>query len=414
MDLLSDVITYVRRLVKTPSNAVLTDSLIVDYINRFWIMDVDARIQLFDLKTKYQFQTAPGVDQYNMPLYDIQPNPLANNTLQAPIASLPVYQGFVGPCFINGIAVPFYTERRVFNNIYPNYVQQQLQVGTGNGTAGPYNLQIPFLSSVPPTPPTAINSTIIRGHVDLIGIISMINNGGSNIDPPVVASGATFITKIPTTSVYSSVYITSTDGTGANVIVQDSGEFLQGNVNYGLLMKPGNAPFGNTELSLASFPNNYTTTLNTVNYQTGVINVEFPVAIPAGNPINVQCIFYQLGIPRGILYFNNTLTLRAPPNTQYLVELDAYLTPAAFLTTTAALPFAYMAEYIARGAARKILSDTGDWEQFQAYEPLFLEQESLVHIRSQRQFTATRTQTIYSQGSFGQTGSSGASGFGIT
>jgi hypothetical protein len=60
-----------------------------------------------------------------------------------------------------------------------------------------------------------------------------------------------------------------------------------------------------------------------------------------------------------------------------------------------------MAEYIARGAARKMLSDTGDWEQFQSYEPLFLEQEMLVWKRSQRQWTATRTETIYSQG-FGQ------------
>jgi hypothetical protein len=61
-----------------------------------------------------------------------------------------------------------------------------------------------------------------------------------------------------------------------------------------------------------------------------------------------------------------------------------------------------MAEYIARGAARKILSDTGDWEQFMAYEPLFQEQELLVWKRSQRQWTATRTETIYSQGFSGQ------------
>jgi len=74
------------------------------------------------------------------------------------------------------------------------------------------------------------------------------------------------------------------------------------------------------------------------------------------------------------------------------------LSPAAFLTTGAALPFGYMTEYIARGAARKILSDTGDTEQFAFYEPLFREQESLVWKRSQRQFTANRTQTIYSQG----------------
>ena len=56
-----------------------------------------------------------------------------------------------------------------------------------------------------------------------------------------------------------------------------------------------------------------------------------------------------------------------PPDNQYLVELEAYLSPAAFMSTSSALPYAYMAEYIARGAARKILSDTGDVEQFQFY-----------------------------------------------
>ena len=86
-----------------------------------------------------------------------------------------------------------------------------------------------------------------------------------------------------------------------------------------------------------------------------------------------------------------------PPNTPYLVELEAYLTPAAFLDTANAIPFAYMAEYIARGAARKILADTGDIEQFNFYEPLFIEQERLVWKRSQRQVTATRTPTIFSQ-----------------
>jgi hypothetical protein len=56
-----------------------------------------------------------------------------------------------------------------------------------------------------------------------------------------------------------------------------------------------------------------------------------------------------------------------------------------------------MTEYISRGAARKILSDTGDMEQFMFYEPLFREQENLVWKRSQRQFTTDRTNTIFSQ-----------------
>jgi len=122
------------------------------------------------------------------------------------------------------------------------------------------------------------------------------------------------------------------------------------------------------------------------------------IPIPSGGNINAQCFYYQSGLPRAVLYNNNTLTFRTVPDQQYLVEIDAYLSPSAFLNADNAFHFGYMAEYIARGAARKILSDTGDVDQLQFYEPLFREQEMLVWKRSQRQFTSTRTQTIYSQG----------------
>ena len=174
-------------------------------------------------------------------------------------------------------------------------------------------------------------------------------------------------------------------------------------------MEPGPAPYGDRVLDGTGGTNPapnplYTTTQNTVNYLTGIAtNVYFNKDIPNGMPIQAQCVYYQFGIPRALLWYNNVITLRAPPNTQYLVLLDAYLTPAAFFNTTQAIPFGYMAEYIARGAARKILSDTGDVEQFEFYEQFFKEQELLVWKRSQRQWTATRTQTIYSQDAFPNT-----------
>ena len=111
---------------------------------------------------------------------------------------------------------------------------------------------------------------------------------------------------------------------------------------------------------------------------TGSVTVTFPVPIAAGTDIQAQCYFFEQGLPRSVLFYNNTITIRPPGNIPYLVELESYLTPAAFLSSASAIPFAYMAEYIARGAARKILSDTGDVEQFMFYEPLFKEQETLV------------------------------------
>lgn len=347
-------------------------------------MDVDARVQLFDLKTKYQFQTTPGVDRYNMPLYSLQTEP-GNQLIQM----YPVYQGFLPPAYVNGVQVTFETQRNNFFNIWPQITQQQVQVATGNG-GSLYSFQLPLSpQNFPPVNPPI--NTLVRGHVDMKGIIAT----GVNEDPPLAdnTNASQLVSQIPVTSVEAAFFITSTDSTGKPVVITDSGIFLDTSFNHGLLINPGKAPNGNTILS-----GGYDETSNTINYLDGRVNVNFPVPIPQGVQINAQCFYYQTGLPRSILWFNNCITLRTVPDTSYLVELDAYLTPAAFLNSSESIPFAYMAEYLARGAARKIMSDTGDIEQFNFYEPLFKEQEMLVWKRSQRQWTATRTQTLYSMG----------------
>lgn len=398
MDLLGDVVTYVRRIIKSPSNASITDNLIVDYINRFWINDVDARIQLFDLKTTYQFQTVAGVDQYNTPLYSLQAS--AGGNPQSTISFYPVYQGFLGPAYVNGVEIAFYGSRSDFFRGFPNVVLNYPQIATGDGTAV-YPLQIPLLSNpgIPLNPP--INA-LLRGHVDITGVIAT----GSNADPILAATPNL---AVPVTSTFAAIYYTATDTDGSNIIVTDSGQFLNTTRgNFGLLINPGPAPLGNQAL-----PGGYDETHNTVDYLSGAANVTFPLNVPPGSAINAQCRFFQSGLPRAVLYYNNTLTLRNVPDRAYLVEIDAYLSPAAYLTTSNAIQFGYMSEYIARGAARKILSDTGDIEQMQFYEPLFREQEMLVWKRSQRQFTSTRVQTIYSQGPYqGQVSPTGSNSLG--
>jgi hypothetical protein len=332
-------------------------------------MDVDARMQLFDLKTTYRFQTSPGIDQYNMPLYNTNGYPTQVEPGNQLISYYPVYQGFMAPAFVNGIQLPFFTEQSAFFNIWPNYIQPLCNSFYGNGTAGPYLLTTPYFPS-------------LAGHVDITGIIA----ANSNIDPIV---STTLNTAVPKTSTYPAVYITTQDADNNTLVVSDSGQFLAasgvvGNMQLGMLTGPSLDPVWNS-------------TTNVINYTTGQINVTFATPIPAGVPINIQSYYVQQGIPRAILFYNNTLVIRPPCNVSYLIEIEAYLTPAAFLSTAQSIPFAYMCEYIARGAARKILADTGDIEQFQFYEPLFREQEMLVWKRSQRQFTATRTQTIFSE-----------------
>src|SRR6185436_12803958 len=182
MNMLQDILIYIRRIIKSPSDAEISDNLIIDYINRFWIMDVDARLQLFDLKTKYQFQTTPGVDQYNMPLYSVQ-SETPGSPNSPDIGMYPVYQGFLGPAYINGIQISFTTQKQSFFNAYPNVVQNFPVLTTGNGTTGPYTLSFPISNTVP-TPLNPPIQAILRGHVDITGIIST----GVNVDPPQVSS----------------------------------------------------------------------------------------------------------------------------------------------------------------------------------------------------------------------------------
>lgn len=372
MNLLSDIINYVRRIVKTPNNTVLSDALIIDYINRFYIMDMDARIQLFDYKTRYSFKTTPGVDQYNMPYYGLDfPTQIEPGSTIAPY---PVYQNFLPTAYINGVQISLMNSRESFFRVWPNYLQSMNPVAIGNNTST-YSFSLPY-------------QPVLRGHIDPIGEFA-------NLNSPVVPD--TVNPAIMPSSIFSAVYISTQDAAGNPVNVQDSGVFFAANQNDGLLT-------GNIDTTAGWT----TSAVNDVNYLTGQVNVTFNANIPAGTPINAQCYSFNFGMPRLILYYNNVLTLRPPPDTSYLVELDAYLSPASFFNTANAIPFGYMAEYIARGAARKLLSDTGDVEQFMFYEPLFKEQEQLVWKRSQRIITSTRTDTIYS----GLSGQSPFSNFG--
>jgi hypothetical protein len=335
LNLLSDVVTYIRRIVKTASSQALPDSLIIDYINRFYTYDLPARLQLFELKTKYNLETAACVDKYNMP-YDTNGNLL--------------YQGLQPPIYVDGVQINLILSRDTFFKAYPDF-RSNTFVAEGDGSTTNFSVNLN----------NTVGSPLIRAHLSILT--------PQAIEPP--ANG-------PNSSIPSNldpgIYISAFDVNNNIMIVYDNGTFQPSNQNVGNL---GGAGTG------------------TINYITGHLDVTFQnPPINQGN-IEVQCLVYQPGTPRIVNFFNNIITIRPVPDRTYLMEFDAYLTPAAFLGSGQSLPFGYMSEYLARGAARKILSDTGDVEQFAFYEPLFREQENLVIRRTDRQNSINRTPTIF-------------------
>ena len=322
---LSDIITWVRRIIKSPSAQAITDQTISDYINRFYVYDIPERIQLFEMKRQYTFETIPNVFQYQFPFQN--------------------YQGLRQPAYCDGVEIGFFVNEEQFYNIYPELVLNEQPI-QGNGTAGPYTV-------------TFGQSPVLPGFTDALG----------NLLPY--------------------VYITAIGPSGNQIYVVDNG-------------------FSGLIQTDATFQQNSTSTgpaplIGTINYLTGTATFTLNTSvIPAGNIITVQSSPYSAGVPRIMLFFNNIIKLYPVPDRAYKIQAEAYINFAQFLNTSEANTFAYMAEYIARGAARKILSDTGDYEQFQFYEPLFREQENLVLRRTSRQNLTQRTPTIFATASGGQ------------
>ena len=305
MPLLSDVITWVRRILKTPNTQDISDDTIIDYLNRFYLYDVPYRIQQFELKTQYSFETEPNVDRYNLPIS--------------------TYNSLLKPAYCDGFEIVMQQTNDSFFKLFPSLYFNNTDL-YGNGTTGPYDY---FFTQSP----------VVRGFTDVLG----------NLSP--------------------SVYITAVDIGGNNLVVTDDGN--------GNLIGDG---------------------IGTVDYVTAQVSVTFNSAVPGTSPINSQTIPYTAGRPQAVLFYNNIITTRPISDKPYLLTFDAYLTPAAYLDNPGtSITFDWMAEYLARGTARKIMYDFGDVEQLAFYEPEFEKQEKQVLRRTTRQNQNVRAPTIFSQ-----------------
>jgi hypothetical protein len=341
----SDIETWVRRIIKASNTQSVTSRTIAEYVNRFYTYDVPARLQLFEMKSQYIFQAQPYVYQYQFPYQN--------------------YQMVKPPVFCDGVQMGYFQFNEQFYQVYPEQPLNEILL-QGNGTIGPYT--------------TMVNSyPVLRGFKNDLPYQSFVSTPplGGSVSAPVVYSQ----------TLQPNVFITTFDSSGTYMIVVDDGQgnLIQTDASF------QNGPSGPPTLPLV---------VGTVNYLTGICTFSFNSVVAPNTDIYVQTVPYIPGVPRFCLFYNNTIKIFPIPRRSHTIKMDCFVTPAQFLSTTSAVPFAYMAEYIARGAARKLMTDTGDTEQLSIYEPYFQEQENFVLRRTERQNSTQRTPTIFS----GQTG----------
>ena len=97
---------------------------------------------------------------------------------------------------------------------------------------------------------------------------------------------------------------------------------------------------------------------------------------------------YQPQRPTYVLYYNNELTFRGPPDKPYLIKMAAY--QVEIQITDGVLNQDYLYRYICYGAALDIFSDFGEMDKWREVFPAYQRYRALVYSRTYSQYQNQR------------------------
>lgn len=103
--------------------------------------------------------------------------------------------------------------------------------------------------------------------------------------------------------------------------------------------------------------------------------------------------------PTHVLYYNNELTFRGPPDQEYEIRISAYKIDFSFAggsnqnsgSTLANVPNAYLTRYLAYGASLNILSDWGEMDRYNEVFQVYRRYRGQVMARTWNQLQKERS-----------------------
>lgn len=98
---------------------------------------------------------------------------------------------------------------------------------------------------------------------------------------------------------------------------------------------------------------------------------------------------YQPARPTYVLYYNNTLTFRNPPNTEYEIKIAAYSLEVQ-VDANGTLDADYLYRYVTYGAALDLFADFGEMDRYNEIYPVFMRYRALVYGRTASQYQNQR------------------------
>ena len=351
----------VRRITRTPSEAQLTTDDLNNYINTAVIYDFPSQLRTFQLKQPFTFVCNPYQDtyftdiisfggainaQYN-PLYNFQNNYLAIHK----------------PILVAGYETYYTQDRAEFYANYPiNEFIQSIGV-VGDGVTTNFSGIVQFGG----TPNNQLNNaslSLLKRNV-LFSSVDVNGNGLNLVDVPLVDS----TTGIET--IWGNLYVSG--------------------------YEPATPPTGNVPYANDVIANNY------INYVTGEFSITFPAAPGVGIGINSQTVPTIPSRPFGMLFHNNTFTLRPVPDQPYTINFEVDARPTQLFLTGSVPQLNEMWEYMAYLAAMRIFQDKMDMDSVAMIQPELDRQERACLRRTLVQLANVRAGTIYN----GTTGENG-------
>jgi len=349
--------TKVRRLTRSPSIQQLSETDLQNYINTFVVYDFPEHLRMFNNRTTYTFYTNPGQDRYptdevsfagavNNPLYNFQNNFISIHS----------------PVYMAGYNSFFTQSREQFFGIYPKTNSIAFTGATGNGT----NTQFSGIVNTAQSSLVPGQMNQAAGILQFEVLFDSVDSNGLGVtlvDVPVVSTATGNNTEIgnlydPNSSLYQAALAT-----------------------------PPTVPFLGPLLPGTGY----------INYNTGQFNINFTTAPGAGQPINSQTVFQVLSLPQSLLFYDNTFFVRPVPDQPYRIQFEAYMRPTFLMATNQTPQLEEWWQYIAYGAAKKILEDRLDMDTVALITPEFQKQQNLCNRRTLVQYTNERPATIYTQ-----------------
>jgi hypothetical protein len=345
----------VRRLTSSASESALPTALIDQYLNDIYLNDFPYAIKIDAMRSVYTFFTEPYRDRYPL---DINYN-----------------QAIRAPVYVEGILGTLYKDRQQFYNVWTRFPTKFTPIsGDGITTIFSFTIPAPFLSK-----------EVVLGGIDASGNpISVNDDGNGNLqlqvpNPSVAVPPYTAVNPPLSTTPIPGMHNSNTLNPGLNYTGTKTGTFTNG--------------------------------IGTVDYVTGLFNIEFPVAPASGTQMTLWVSQYQPGRPYNILFWNNEFTIRPVPKLIHKVEVETYLTPVQFMLSTDQPILAQWAKCLAYLVAMEIQRDRNDFdgtnqlmEGFKRQEALVLERQANDEIFTPNYQLFNSTQQNYINGGFGQWG----------